>query len=65
MKTIVNIMFGLTMGLLLGLWTGVNLGKEKPLFSNPFADHSVTEQVKEKASDLYQGTKRVVRDSLD
>lgn len=65
MKTIINILFGLLAGLLLGLWTGVNLGKEKPLFSNPFADRSVSEQVKEKASDLYQDTKRAVKDSLE
>lgn len=65
MKTIINILFGLLAGLLLGLWTGVNLGKEKPLFSNPFADSSVTDQMKHKASDLYQDTKRAVKDSLD
>lgn len=65
MKTITNLLYGVLIGLLLGLWIGVNLGKEKPLFSNPFADRSVTEQVKEKASDLYQDTKRAVKDTME
>jgi hypothetical protein len=37
MKQIKSILLGLVIGLLVGLALGVNIGREKPLLSNPFA----------------------------
>lgn len=40
------LLIGMVIGLFLGLWGGVNLGKGKPLYSNPFSSASVSEQLK-------------------
>jgi hypothetical protein len=37
MKSLKSILIGLVLGLLIGLALGVNIGREKPLLSNPFA----------------------------
>lgn len=34
--------FGLIIGTLLGLWGGINIGKGRPLYANPFSDQSVS-----------------------
>jgi len=40
------LLIGMVIGLILGLWGGVNIGKSKPLYSNPFSSASVSEQLK-------------------
>lgn len=55
---------GIVIGVLLGLPIGVNIGKDKPVFSNPFAERSLGSQVKGKAKDVISDTKRALRDSL-
>ena len=46
MKSLKLIFVGFIIGILIGLWFGVNLGKEKPLLSNPFEERAVTEKIK-------------------
>lgn len=41
---------GLLFGLGIGLWFGVNLGRGRSLFSNPFARQTIGEQLKETGS---------------
>ena len=41
---------GLLLGLGLGLWFGVNLGRGRNLFDNPFARPTIGEQLKETGS---------------
>lgn len=41
-KRVKFLLLGLILGLLVGLWFGVNLGRGDPIYSNPFADRSVT-----------------------
>lgn len=55
----------MAVGLVLGLWFGVNLGKEKPIWSNPFAQRSLAEAAKSKADAIIKDAKRAVRESLD
>lgn len=38
--------------LVVGIWLGINLIQDQPLFSNPFDDESVTERAKEGAEAL-------------
>jgi len=33
-----NLILGLLMGLIVGGWAGINTGKERPMFANPFAE---------------------------
>ena len=47
MKKLKFLLLGVVVGLLFGLWFGVNIGKEKPIFSNPFEDKALQEKAKE------------------
>lgn len=55
---------GLVLGLGLGLWFGVNIGKGQPFWSNPFEKKSLSQQASEKANKILKDAKRAVRDSL-
>jgi len=46
MKQFKIILISLVIGLLIGMALGVNIGREKPLLSNPFAKESLADQVK-------------------
>ncbi len=47
MKQIKIILISLVLGVLAGMALGVNIGREKPLLSNPFAKESLTDRVKQ------------------
>lgn len=58
MKKSKPILISLVVGLLIGMALGVNIGREKPLLSNPFQKESLAERVKRLGSDtLEQGGK--------
>ena len=46
MKNIKVILFGAVIGVVIGLWLGVNIGRETPLLSNPFSKESLNEKLK-------------------
>lgn len=46
MKGTSKLIAGLLIGAMLGLWIGVNIGRERPVFSNPFRKESVYEKVR-------------------
>jgi len=46
MKQLKTILLGAVIGLLIGLALGVNIGREKPLLSNPFAKESLADRAK-------------------
>ncbi|RJR15921.1 MAG: hypothetical protein C4581_11245 [Nitrospiraceae bacterium] len=63
-----KLIIGLLIGAMLGLWIGVNIGRERPLFSNPFRKESVYEKfrkagrglgdaIKESADELHDKLK--------
>ena len=43
MGFIKTLVFGIMIGCLLGLWLGINLGKDRDLFANPFESKIVSE----------------------
>jgi len=65
MKKIKTLVLGIVLGLLAGLWFGYNLGRDEPLFSNPFADRSLQEKARETTSGVIEDTRRVLNKSLD
>jgi len=65
MKKLKLLIMGSVIGLLLGLWFGINIGREKPIFSNPFTDKTIQEKAKETTSEAIEDTKRALRKSLD
>jgi hypothetical protein len=64
-KTIKNLIIGFVLGAVIGVLAGINIGKERPLLSNPFADDPVTEKAKAaagKAKEIYEETKRIIKE---
>lgn len=39
------------MGIIVGLWLGVNIGKGNPIFGNPFAKENLSKKLKEKVGE--------------
>lgn len=71
-----DILLGFLIGGIVGLWVGVNLGKEQPIMSNPFGDSARVQELDKKFTELqkdlskkskefYNDTKRAVDDALD
>lgn len=46
MKLLKAILFSLVVGVAAGMWLGVNIGREVPLYSNPFDAHTINQQIK-------------------
>jgi hypothetical protein len=63
MKKLKPILFGLVIGLLIGLWFGVNIGKGKPVYSNPFAERSTRNLLKDTGGRLIQEGGRAIEDA--
>lgn len=53
-KKLRNLVVCVAIGLLIGLWVGVNMGKGRPIFSNPFAGGSVKEKIKRTGEDMLE-----------
>jgi hypothetical protein len=51
MKNIRVIFLSLVIGICVGLAFGVNIGREKPLLSNPFEKASLTDKIKNLGKD--------------
>lgn len=65
MKKLKILLLGVAFGGVFGLWFGYNLGREEPLFSNPFTDRSLQDKARETTSEVIQDTKRALNKSLD
>ncbi len=51
MKIIRMLLTGWLLGVLLGLWMGVNIGKGHPIFSNPFAKENLSKKIKQRVGE--------------
>jgi hypothetical protein len=54
MKSLKPFILGSIVGLLLGLWSGVNIGKNRPIWANPFAPAGIGDVVRDKSADILQ-----------
>ena len=70
-----DLLVGLLIGGILGLWMGINLGKEQPLMSNPLAEQGtmkdfnkqideIQESVSKKSQELYNDSKKAMDDAF-
>lgn len=46
MKLLKAILFSLVIGVAVGMWMGVNIGREVPLYSNPFDTDTINQKIK-------------------
>lgn len=51
---------GLLVGGLVGLWFGMNIGKDQPLLSNPFAEVPLAQKAGRTARDAVEGAKKSI-----
>jgi hypothetical protein len=54
MKAVKRYVIFLIIGLLFGLWFGVNLGRGRPFYANPFAAATVKAQLKQTGENIMQ-----------
>ncbi|MEA2081093.1 MAG: hypothetical protein U9P00_14825 [Pseudomonadota bacterium] len=54
MKRIKGMIFGLIIGIPLGIWFGFNLGQDRPLLSNPFVEPTFQESIKKTGANLIE-----------
>ena len=54
MKQFSIILISLVIGALIGMALGINIGREKPLLSNPFAEESLVDRVKDLGSETLE-----------
>ncbi|HHJ16819.1 MAG TPA: hypothetical protein ENJ80_09000 [Gammaproteobacteria bacterium] len=63
MRRIKGIIFGLVVGIPLGLWFGFNMGKDRPLLSNPFEEATLQEKIKATGDTLIEKSGEVLEKS--
>ena len=54
MKQLKALLIGTVLGLLLGLWFGVNVGRDQPIFANPFTEPTVKQRIKQTGESLIE-----------
>ncbi len=59
-KPIKWLIAGLLLGLVLGGWFGVNVGRHKPIWSNPFSNVTVGKKIREKSGDILEKSGRML-----
>lgn len=71
MKQLKVILLSLAAGVAIGMWFGVNIGREVPLFSNPFDTASLNQKIKkvsgetlEKSGQALEKTGQALQDKL-
>jgi hypothetical protein len=71
MKTIKVAIIWLVLGLVLGLWFGINIGRDRPFYSNPFEAPSLQEKMKqagegalEKGGDALESAGKAIKEKL-
>lgn len=72
MKLIKVVLFSLAVGVAIGMWFGVNIGRDEPLYSNPFDTHTINQQIKkatgetlEKGGQALEKTGQALKEKLD
>ncbi len=48
-----------------GMWMGINIAKNKPIFSNPFAEKDIRDKATDAAKDLLDEAKGAAKKALD
>ena len=61
MKGIRNLIIGLLVGIIIGLWFGVNIGKDKPLLSNPLVERTMRDKLKQAGEDVLEKSGEAIK----
>lgn len=71
MKQLKVVLLSLSVGIAIGMWFGVNIGREVPLFSNPFETSALNQKIKkvsgetlEKGGQALEKTGQALQDKM-
>lgn len=67
MRGIKMLIGGVVLGVLLGLWFGVNIGRDRPLLSSPFEEQTVEQKLKRAGQEVGEAVEkggRAIQDRL-
>ncbi len=53
---------GLIVGVIIGLWFGINIGRDEPLFSNPLTERSIQERLIDSGGELIEKGGEIVKE---
>lgn len=59
MLGIKKLLIGIAIGIVLGMWWGVNVGKGQPFYANPFK--SAQDRAKDKANEMLDSAKGIFK----
>lgn len=62
-KDLKNLLVGIVIGLLLGLWFGTNLAKGKPVLSNPFTRATIESKIKKTGNQVLEQSGKALEKS--
>jgi hypothetical protein len=72
MKLIKVVLLSLVIGVAIGMWFGVNIGRDEPLYSNPFDAHTINQKIQkatgetlEKGGQALEKTGQALKEKLD
>ena len=65
MRSVKKYLIGAIVGLLVGLWFGVNIGEDRPIWANPFAKKDLVEKARDVASDVVKDAKKAAIKKLE
>ena len=54
MKKTRKLIIGFIIGVIIGMWFGINIGKDKPMFSNPFAEPALQAKLKQTGGEVLE-----------
>lgn len=54
---------GLILGAIIAFFLGMNVGRNAPLLSNPFAKRDLADTIKEKAGEIAEGARGKIHDA--
>jgi uncharacterized protein YneF (UPF0154 family) len=54
MKRVRFLILGLVIGAIIGLWFGINIGKDKSIFSNPFTERTIQKRLKQTGGEVLE-----------
>lgn len=64
MSGIKKLLVGFGMGIVIGLWFGVNLGKDQPIYSNPFHEMSIKHRLIESSGNMLEKSGQALKRNL-
>ncbi len=57
-----KLILGLIVGAIIGLWFGINIGRDEPLFSNPLTERSIQERLVDSGGELIEKGGKLVKE---